>query len=681
MHYPFTAIVGQHQLKTALLLNAVNPGIGGVLIRGEKGTAKSTAARGLAEVLPAIRVVDGCPFNCDPTGPWAGCPHCSTLNDPPAAATDAPVPFVDLPLGATEDRVLGTLDFEQALHEGRRAVQPGLLASAHRGILYVDEVNLLSDHLVDVLLDAAAMGVNTVQREGIEVIHPSRFILIGTMNPEEGELRPQLLDRFGLMVDVAGPQDHELRSEVVRRRIAFDDDPAGFATEWANEQTALRERILAARARLSTVTLNDGLLTLISRLCCEVGVEGLRADIVMHKTARTLATLDGRSDVTTGDVREAAELVLPHRRRRQPFEQPGLDQQQLDDLLGNSHSQSNGQRDQETRGGEETEQGGVGDDEPERTDAEQTPDEKTINGSPDEGHEQEDRQAPIVNRQSEVFAPAASQQSARIQVEASEPTPRSGRGRRNSAPSANRGRYIRAIADESPIDPAIDATLRSAAQRGTDEQGRPRITRADLRQKQRMGRAGSLILFVVDASGSMGARRRMEAVKGAVLDLLLDAYQQRDQVGVIAFRGPEAEVLLPPTGSVELAEQALRTLPTGGRTPLAHALVLAEKTLRRHTRNDEHLPLLILLSDGKANVPLAGTPYEQGDPWTQTLQAAGVLAETETPALVIDTEAGYVRMGRVEKIAAAIGAEYVRLDTLSSDSLVMTVRKHVIRDA
>jgi len=248
-------------LKTALCLIAVHPGIGGLLIRGEKGTAKSTAARALADLLPSLDVVTGCPFNCAPDNPWPECPHCGRQEGLPH---HAPVPFVDLPLGATEDRVLGTLDLEKALGRGQRAFQPGLLAAAHRGILYIDEVNLLADHLVDVLLDAAASGINTVQREGVAVIHPARFLLIGTMNPEEGNLRPQLLDRFGLMVDVTGAREPEVRVDVVRRRLAFESDPQAFLATWANEQVMLRERIIAARARFNQVSVADECVLLIS---------------------------------------------------------------------------------------------------------------------------------------------------------------------------------------------------------------------------------------------------------------------------------------------------------------------------------------------------------------------------------------------------------------------------------
>ncbi|WP_042589241.1 ATP-binding protein, partial [Ralstonia solanacearum] len=321
MHpYPFSAIVGQEQLKRALLLCAIDPTLGGVLIRGDKGTAKSTAARGLTDVLPPITRVAGCAFNCAPDAPLAECEACRSGT---AAHASAPVPFINLPLGATEDRVLGHLDIERALKDGRKAFQPGLLAAAHRGLLYIDEVNLLPDHLVDVLLDVSAMGHNTVEREGLTMRHPARITLLGTMNLEEGDLRPQLLDRFGMMVEVTAPRDAAVRTEVVRRRLAFEADPAGFVADWQADTDALRARLATAQAMLARVALPDSLFAFISTLCCEFEVASLRADIVMHKAARALAALDGRTEVTAEDVRDAAELVLPHRRRRKPFEQPG----------------------------------------------------------------------------------------------------------------------------------------------------------------------------------------------------------------------------------------------------------------------------------------------------------------------------------------------------------------------
>lgn len=327
----------------ALLLNAVNPAIGGVLIRGQKGTAKSTAARALTALLPSIETRPGCPLNCPPSQPSPACPVCTAPADRPAAVP-RPTPFVELPVGASDDRVAGTLDIERALQTGQRHFEPGLLAQAHRGILYVDEVNLLADHIVDVLLDAAASGTNTVEREGVSVSHPARFILVGTMNPEEGELRPQLLDRFGLAVEVAGQIDPALRTEIVRRRIAFEADPPAFYEHFATEESTLGERILQARQILSTVTLSDDLLGLISQICIGSQVDGLRADITMYKTARTLAAWENRRTVVVDDIRRAAELALLHRRRRQPFEEPGLDHQQLDDLI-RQHQQQPGNRD------------------------------------------------------------------------------------------------------------------------------------------------------------------------------------------------------------------------------------------------------------------------------------------------------------------------------------------------
>ncbi|MYS14653.1 AAA family ATPase, partial [Streptomyces sp. SID4982] len=331
--FPFTAVVGQQDLQLALLLNAVAPNIGGVLVRGEKGTAKSTAVRALAALLPEVEVVAGCRFSCDPTSPDPTCPDGPHTVES-AEARDARM--VELPVGASEDRLVGALDIERALAEGVKAFEPGLLAAANRGILYVDEVNLLHDHLVDVLLDAAAMGASYVEREGVSVRHAARFLLVGTMNPEEGELRPQLLDRFGLTVEVAASREPDQRVEVVRRRLAYDDDPAAFAARWADEESAVRQRIVAARELLPKVRLGDGALKQIAATCAAFEVDGMRADIVMARTATALAAWDGRSDVLAEDVRQAALLALPHRRRRNPFDAPGLDEDKLDQTLEES---------------------------------------------------------------------------------------------------------------------------------------------------------------------------------------------------------------------------------------------------------------------------------------------------------------------------------------------------------
>ena len=685
-NFPFSAIVGQEQLRKALMLCAVDPGIGGVLIRGDKGTAKSTAARALAEVLPPIELVPGCAFNCTVDSPCEHCPICSQAD---RVATLSPVPFVTLPLGATEDRVLGSLDLSRALNGGQKAFQPGLLAAAHRGLLYIDEVNLLADHLVDVLLDVAAMGVNGVQREGLSVSHPARFTLVGTMNLEEGDLRPQLLDRFGLMVEVTAPREKAVRAEVVRRRIGFEAGPAAYVESWRAQQDALQARLATAQELLPQVQLDDALLDLISHLCCELEVASLRADIVMYKTARAIAALDGRIEVTPQDIRGAAELVLPHRRRRKPFEQPGLDQDKLDDLMRQAQDESppqdlpsddtgSGQRTQDNQqngGGQQAQGRGQPGNEPEQAieppDGAQQPhgSEQFESEQPQNG-EQQDGELPQRGQAEQVFAAAAGGPTARISVEAqSAPGVSAAAGRRSVARQASRGHVLRAVPNEQPTSIAIGATLRSAALRGAG--GGVQVTRADLHQQVRVGTSANLILFVVDASGSMAAQRRMEALKGAVVNLLTDAYQQRDEVAVVAFRGQRAELLLAPTRSVDLAEQGLRELPTGGRTPLPHALQLALETLQRAGANaSANPPLLVLLTDGKGNVPIS----EGGDPWRESLALAELLAERRVPALVIDTENGYLRLGRAAQLAQALGAECLTLEELSADSLALTVR-------
>ncbi len=325
--YPFCAIVGQEQMKRALILNIINPALGGVLIRGEKGTAKSTAVRALAEVLGERREIAGCRFGCDPDDPAFWCESCRQQAE--KEVTVGRMRVVNLPVSATEDRVVGTLDMEYALKHGEKKFEPGILAAANRNILYVDEVNLLDDHIVDVLLDAAAMGVNSIEREGISYSHPARFVLVGTMNPEEGDLRPQLIDRFGLVVDVAGEQDVDQRAEVVKRRLQFEADPEGFAASYQDEQFRLQEKILQAQKLLKEVTYSDACLRLVAELAIELEVDGHRADITMLKTAMTNAAYEGRTQVTKHDLVQAAQLSLPHRLRRRPFEEGTMDLQQV----------------------------------------------------------------------------------------------------------------------------------------------------------------------------------------------------------------------------------------------------------------------------------------------------------------------------------------------------------------
>ncbi|MCF0052569.1 magnesium chelatase subunit D family protein [Dyadobacter sp. LJ53] len=632
--YPFSAIVGQPKLKKALLLCAVNPAIGGVLIKGEKGTAKSTAVRGLAAVMPYI--------------------DSEVSSGETHRLPKIPVPFVDLPLGASEDRVIGSLDIAAMVSEKKQKLLPGLLAAAHRGILYVDEVNLLPDHLVDILLDVAASGVNTIQREGLSIAHPSRFVLIGTMNPEEGNLRPQFLDRFGLMVEVEAQRDIAERTEVVKRRISFEHNAEEFTAHWNGAQLALQTQIANAQSLLPEVAMPEGLLTLISQLCIERSVASLRADIVMYKTAISMAALANRKTVIADDIREAAELVLIHRKGKKPFEQ----------------KQNNPEADRNATPGDQQSPSHKGQSPLDNTQKEQPEPEDSQSGQDRNQDECGEEDCPSDTEQ--VFLPAVSAKVPDIHSDKTIFSPEQNVGRRQKTIDMPKGFQIGAekLSDGSL---AVSETIRHAIvrQASASDYNTLVIKNEDLHQKIKAGKTGQLILFVVDASGSMAAGKRMEAVKGSVLALLQDAYQKRDRVGVIAFRGVEAEVLLEPTRSIESAEQAMENLPTGGRTPLAHALQASLQLIK-----NEHVDaktLLIVLSDGKANVPLAGG----GDPWQQALQLAATIGEMQIKSLVLDTEGGYLRLGRAAELANALKGEYLSLDKLSAESITDTIHTRI----
>ncbi|MFB7393099.1 putative cobaltochelatase [Streptomyces sp. NPDC056191] len=671
--YPFTAVVGMDDLRLALLLNAVSPAVGGVLVRGEKGTAKSTAVRALAELLPAVPVVAGCRFSCDPASPDLGCPDGPHGTEP---GVQRPARMVELPVGASEDRLVGSLDIEKALSEGVKAFEPGLLASAHRGILYVDEVNLLSDHLIDHLLDAAAMGSSYVEREGVSVRHAARFLLVGTMNPEEGELRPQLLDRFGLTVEVAASRDPQQRVEVVRRRLAFEDDPAAFADRWAADEAALRERIVTARALLPQVTLGDAVLLQIAATCAAFEVDGMRADIVMARTATALAAWAGRTEVTSEDVRQAALLALPHRRRRSPFDAPGLDEDKLDETLEEFKGQ-----DQEPDEDPEPDgpgDGGPGDGGPGGGVPPQS-DGPAAEHSP--APEEASPPAPSSPSPSPEPAPQGAGSGERAAVAASEPfrtkvlsVPGLGEGAagRRSRARTEHGRTTGSVRPRGSLTKLhLAATVQAAApyQKARGRTGPGLVVRRDdLRQATREGREGNLVLFAVDASGSMAARQRMSAVKGAVLSLLLDAYQRRDKVGLITFRGRAAEVALPPTSSVDAAAARLEKLPTGGRTPLSAGLLKAHDVLRvERLRDPSRRPLLVVVTDGRATGGGA-------DPVALAARAARLHAADGTASVVVDCESGPVRLGLARELARELGGTAVTLDELRADSIAGLVR-------
>ena len=663
--YPFTAIVGQERMKKALVLNLINPKLGGVLIRGEKGTAKSTAVRALANLLPEIEVVEGCKFKCNPNHQNELCEKClEKLKAGNLKGSRIKMKVVDLPVSATEDRVVGTLDIEHAIKKGEKRFEPGVLAMAHRGILYVDEINLLDDHLVDVLLDSAAMGINTIEREGISYSHPANFVLVGTMNPEEGELRPQLLDRFGLCVDVKGISDVARRVELIKYRLSYEADPEAFAANWQAAETELCGQILNAKQLLSEVRISDDMLELISQICVDMGVDGHRADITMMKASITLAAFNGRTDVLEEDVKEAAELVLSHRMRRKPFDSHSDKQDKLDESI-EKHREKQKDKEknkQEQQKQERKENPGKTHEHPEKQP------EKQPENTPNQSEGQPDASSET------VFAIGESYQVKQLNPEFLRAN-RKGSGRRSKTLTSSRqGRYIKStIPHEKTTDLAFDATLRAAApyQLTREKNGNSIIIHeSDFRKKVREKKIGNLVLFVVDASGSMGARQRMVASKGAVLSMLMDAYQKRDKVGLIAFKGNSAELLLPPTSSIELAQKYLQEMPTGGKTPLSRGLVKGYEVIKAELRRDpDTCPFMVLISDGRANVSMNGEP-----PLQEITTVASRLREEGIQSAVIDTESSMIKFGLAQKISTALGATYLTLEDLKAESIVNAVR-------
>ncbi|MFI6221813.1 magnesium chelatase subunit D family protein [Nocardia salmonicida] len=685
--FPFSAVVGQERLQLALILSAVHPGIGGVLVRGEKGTAKSTVVRALAQLLPPV---------VDETGA-------------------RPARLVELPVGATEDRVVGSLDLERVLRDGEQAFRPGLLAAAHHGVLYVDEVNLLHDHLVDVLLDAAAMGRVHVERDGVSHSHEARFVLVGTMNPEEGELRPQLLDRFGLTVDVAASREVDVRMAVVRRRLDYEADPAGFAARYVDADQVVAERILTARDRLPEVALDNSELRRIAALCASFDVDGMRADLVVARTATAHAAWRGRDRVTEDDVRIAAELALPHRRRRDPFDEPGISEQQLDDAMeaaaaevekASGDEEFDGPRGSGDAGEDESRADGGDSARPEGFDPQDDersrgtgPDDDPDDGGPDDGgpeggpggggpHDQEPDGGPSGGGSSGDRSDSSSQDDpgngsrpgteklSGTPTSAAKPAPRwevpgigEGAPGRRSRARTRTGRTVRPDVDPSTGLHLLGTVFAAAPKQF--ERGRLRgplaLEAEDLRGAYREGREGNLVVFVVDASGSMAARDRLTAVTGAIVTLLRDAYQRRDKVAVISVRGSEAELVLPPTSSVDIAVRRLAGMRTGGKTPLAAGLLKAREVIaREHVRDPRRRPMLVLLTDGRAT---GGT-----DPLPRARTAARVLAAEGHTAMVIDCERGMIRLGLAAELARDLRARYLRLTELTGETVADVVR-------
>ncbi|HEX8354969.1 MAG TPA: magnesium chelatase ATPase subunit I [Pyrinomonadaceae bacterium] len=701
--FPFTAIVGQEEMKLALLLNVVAPSVGGVLVTGHRGTGKSTAVRALADLLPSLDVARGCACNCDPADADALCDVCAA-----AVASGAglgrerrAVPVIELPLGATEDRVCGTIDLGRALREGVKSFEPGLLARANRGFLYIDEVNLLEDHLVDLLLDVAATGRNRVEREGVSAEHPARFVLVGSGNPEEGELRPQLLDRFGLCVEVVTERDLESRVLIVEHRESFDEDPAAFNAAREGEQARLRRRVVRAAGRFAGVKVSRAVLRQIAELCLRLGVDGHRGEITVARAARALAALEGRGSVSASDVKRVAPLALRHRLRRDPLEQGGGGarvERTAEELFG----RDGGEPESEGGGGkarrppagfdeeaaaidEKTTVGGAGR-VGARGDSEGGSSTRRVEPSADGRGSPGDFAGESVVPPAEVgLRPEA------LPGQASAP-PRP--ARRASAPSRRRasprgstfsarGRYAGASASKTESGSvALDATLRAAAVRRASHAARTpgvaarvevgvRVEPEALRFKRFRARAGTLFVFLVDTSGSMAANRIAQA-KGALAQLLRRSYVDRDRVALVVFRGGGSELLLAPSASASRARALLDALPVGGATPLAAGLLRALDVARRASAEGSRRVRLVVFTDGRANVPLAGksseeVPARRARIRREILSLGASLAEAGVASLVVDTQGRFTADGEGRFLADALGGVYARLPQMLTE--------------
>jgi magnesium chelatase subunit D len=675
--YPFSAIVGQDALKLALTLCAVNPAAGGVLIRGEKGTAKSTAVRALARLLPRVHSVAGCPYNCNPDRKDEICPRCAaTLIRGNTVFRKRPV--VTLPLNATEDRVAGGLDFDTAVRSGVRALQPGVLAKAHRGILYVDEVNLLDDHIVDLVLGAAGSGENRVEREGLSVSHASRFMLVGTMNPEEGELRPQFLDRFGLCVEVVSEKEPGVRAEIMRRRELFDLNPGEFGARYEKTDNKQALAIQSAAALLSHVVLDDSLRRMISEMCAEKNCAGHRAELVIAEAARALAALSGRTEVFASDVETVAPMALLHRTRTMapppPEPEPEHDHEHDHD---HEHPE---EKNKDTPPEEENQAENTPPPQGEREQKqkqEQEQEQEQDAAAPEDPEERQEKKPKSVTEK--IFEVGETFKVRRIQSP-KDRVFRRGPGRRSRTRVAQKqGRYVSARPRKKSGDIALDATLRAAAPYQPGRKAREGgglaviLRKEDLQERIRERKTGNFLLFVVDASGSMGARGRMIASKGAVMSLLLDAYQKRDKVAMVSFRKDGAEVNLPPTSSVELAARLLAEMPVGGKTPLSAGLVKCAEMLRNMLVKDPAArPIVLFVTDGRANQGLNGER-----PVPEAMELASRLAlDQRVTYIVVDTESrGLVSFGLAQGLAARLGARYFKIEDLKADNLVEITRE------
>ncbi|WP_302298418.1 VWA domain-containing protein [Phascolarctobacterium faecium] len=637
--YPFVAVVGQEQLKKALQIALVNQKAGGLLIGGEKGTAKSTLVRAAKEIIGTQKIVD-------------------------------------LPLNATEDMLFGSIDIEYAVSKGERRFLPGILSRATGNILYIDEANLLRQELLTAVLDANASGINQVERDGISFTHSVSYTVIGTMNPEEGVLPGHILDRFGMYVDAQSEKDVVIRTEIIRRSLACGFDIQSFRNSYFNETEKLAAKIALARSIVEEIEVSEAMMQLAAQMCAQAFCAGHRAEIYLLEAAKAIAALAERNYVLPKDVEEAAMFVLPHRMRKPP-EQQQEDPEQQEETQDDEDQQDSDENDDNDDNSDESPLTPPPLDDNEDDDG----DEEDNNDDDQKDEEQEEQN--LENNKDQM---APEEQISDIDKNFRLPkmvldlgkdrSIRRGSGKRSTTKTdLKQGRYVRAEIPKIKVeDLAFDATIRAAApfQRMREDNGCAlNIKSEDLRQKVREKRIGNTFLFAVDASGSMGARERMRAVKGAIFYMLQEAYQKRDRVGMVAFRRQKAEVLLPVTRSVDLAQKCLAEMPTGGKTPLADGLATSLLTLGMLNKKDGELePVLIVVTDGRANA----IEENGSDPVESALKIAEKIRKAKITSVVIDTETDFIKLGVAKALAKAMGATYYSLRSLSQEQILRIVR-------